>query len=132
VTRQELEQIRSLTKEIKLIQDDLDNLPFVPSTVKGSMPEFPYIEQHYKIIGPDKKKGERLKAKMERKLDELQDKLLELETWLDTVPDSEIRTILRMRYRNGLKDPQIATELGYSRSAISMKVKRFFDELNCD
>lgn len=129
LTKQELEQLKSLKQEAKQLQEELQNLPFVPASVKGSLPEFPYIETTFKVFGVDEKKGKRVKERLDRVLDEIQDRILIMEEWLETVPDSEIRTILRLKYRDGMKDRQIGEELGYSRQAIAMKIKRFFVSL---
>lgn len=126
MTKQELEQLKSLKQEVKQLQEELQNLPFVPASVKGSMPEFPYIETTFKVSGIDEKKGKQVKEKLDAVLDEIQDRVLIMEEWLDTVEDSEIRTILRMKYRNGMKDKEIAAELGYDKSTISKKLSRFF------
>jgi thiamine biosynthesis lipoprotein ApbE len=127
LTRVELEQLKSLKQEAKQLQEELNNLPFVPASVKGSMAEFPYIETTFKVSGIDEKKGKQVKEKLDRVLDEIQDQILIMEEWLESVEDSEIRTILRMKYRNGMKNKEIAAELGYSKSAITMKMSRFFE-----
>lgn len=126
MTRQELEQLKALKREARQLQDELDNLPFVPSSVKGSMAEFPYIEQTFKIFGVDEKKGKRIRERLERVLNEIQDRILIMEEWLETVDDSEMRTILRMKYRDGMRDVKIAAELGYDRSTISWKLRKFW------
>ena len=126
MTRQELEQLKSLKQEAKQLQEELDNLPLVPATVKGSMPEFPYIEQHFKILGVDEVKGKEVRAKLDWVLRDIQGRILLMEQWLETVPDSEMRTILRLKYRNGLTNDKIGRELGYSKSAISKKMTGFF------
>jgi thiamine biosynthesis lipoprotein ApbE len=129
LTRVELEQLKSLKQEAKQLQEELNNLPFVPASVKGSMVEFPYIETTFKVSGIDEKKGKQVKEKLDRVLDEIQDQILSMEEWLESVEDSEIRTILRMKYRNGMKDKEIAADLGYTRQAIGAKLKRFFEKI---
>lgn len=128
MTKEQLEQIKGLKSEIKCIQDDLRNLPMIKDSVTGSMVEHPYIKRTMVITGIDESKGERLRKRLERRLGDLQEMLLEMEDWLDTVPDAEMRAILRLKFRNGMKDREIADELGYSRAGIAMKIKRFFDE----
>ncbi len=126
--KDKLSQIKSLKIEIKAIQDDLRNLPMTKDSVTGSMVEHPYIKRTMVITGLDEDKGKKLRRRLEKRLDELQDTLFEMEDFLDTVPDAEMRSILRLKYRNGLKDREIADELGYSRAGVSWKVKRFFDK----
>ena len=124
-TKADLEQIKSLKKEIESIQDELHNLPMTFDTVEGCTPER-WDKHVITIKGKNLKRGIRLKAKLEITLDELEEKLEEMESWLGTLPDSEIRTILRLRYRNGLTQEQIGEELGYSRRTITRKLRDFW------
>ena len=123
--KDDLEQIKSLKKEVESIQNELHNLPMTFDTVEGCTPER-WDKHVITIRGKNVKRGIRLKAKLEITLDELEEKLTEMEDWLDTLPDSEIRTILRLKYRNGLTNDKIGRELGYSKSAISKKLTSFF------
>lgn len=72
------------------------------------------------------KTRERLYNGYVRKLIEIQESIEELEKFLDTLEDPELRTILRLTCINGFTQEEIAEELGYSRSAVAMKIKRFF------
>jgi DNA-directed RNA polymerase specialized sigma24 family protein len=128
LTKEELEQLKSLKQEVKQLQDEIRNMPLTTDSVKGSMAEFPYTYHSIKIEGIDQSTAKRLRNKLERKLKELQESILEMEIWLDTVNDSETRTILRLTYRNGLTQEEIGAEMGYSRSAVEMKIKRFFEK----
>lgn len=115
-----------MKQEAKQLEEELRNLPFVPATVKGSMIDFPYIERTIKGLGVDEKQGRRVKVKLDATLDRIQNQILIMEAYLDTVDDPEMRAILRMKYRNGMKDRQIAEELGYDRSTVSAKQRRFW------
>ncbi len=128
MTKQDLEQLRALKTEIRLLDEELHSLPMTTDSVTGSMPEHPYISHTIKIKGLDMELHDSLQKRLERKLVVLQGRLKAMEDWLDTVEDSEMRTILRLHYRNGLKHEVIANELGYSRHAITMKIKRFFEK----
>lgn len=129
MTKDDLEQIKGLKSEIKAIQDDLHNLPITKDSVTGSMVDFPYIQRTVVISGLDEDKGKKLRKRLEKKLDELQDMLLEMENWLDTIPDSEIRAILRLKYRNGMTNKQIGDELGYDQSSISKKINNLLSKM---
>ena len=126
MTKEELEQLQYLKLEVKQLQEELKSGPPTTDSVKGSMDEFPYIEQTIKIFGADESKAGKLRKKLEKKLKKLQDMISDMEEWLDTIPDSETRLILRLTYRNGLKQEQIADELGYVQSAISKKMTAFW------
>lgn len=132
MTRDELAKIRILKAKIKSIRDELDNAPlgdvFVGDTYKDYSSGQGVVKAVYGY-GLSKKaynRQEALKKALSAKLAELQDRLAEMEDWLDSLEDEEIETILRMKYRNGLKDWQIAEELGYERSTVTYKLIKFF------
>ena len=134
MTRNELAKIRILKVQIKSIQDELNGIPFSENYTYTSDTYKDYRSGQgvVKVVsgyGLSKKayaRQQRLKGQLIEKLDELQDRLKDVERWLDNVEDEEMAAILRLKYRNGLKDWEIGEELGYSRQAIGMKLKKFF------
>ena len=56
----------------------------------------------------------------------LQAKIIDAERFIETQTDSELRTILRSYYINGLSQEEIGKLLGYDRSTITKKLKRFW------
>lgn len=129
MNKTELEQLQYLKLEVKQLQEELRSGPPTMDSVKGSMDEFPYTEQTIKIYGADESKAKKLRAKLERKLKELQDMIFDMEEWLDTIPDSEMRVILRLTYRNGLTQAKIAEELDCTERTIIRKIKSFFQNV---
>lgn len=128
MNEKDLEQLGKLMKEAELLQRELNNLPTTKDSVRGYSPDFPYTERTIIISGIDEQRGKKLQRKLQRKLEQIQDKVEEMEEWLDSVEDPEIRTILRMMYRNNLNQKQIGEELGYDRSTVSKKLKKFWGE----
>lgn len=126
MTKKDLEQLCALPLEIKAIQDNLENLPVIADSVTGSRPCIPFDKHTITIKGINAKRATKLKVKLSLKLDELQDKVEHMEDWLETIEDSEMRTILRLRYRNGLTQAQIAAKLGYSREGVARKLRVFW------
>jgi DNA-directed RNA polymerase specialized sigma subunit len=127
LNKEQLEQLQYLKLEVKHLQEELKSGPPTTDSVKGSMDEFPYIEHTIKIYGADESRARKLRAKLEKKLKKLQDLIAEMEEWLDTVDESEMRTILRLTYRNGLTQSEIGAEIGYDRSVVSRKLKVFWE-----
>lgn len=115
MTKDRLNQIRYLKNEIKLLQKEYREMetPMVADCVTGSRTSIPYDKHAITITGIDYGKIRRAKRKIERKISELMDELDELECYIDTIGDSEIRQIIRLRYRNGLSWQQIAFEIGH-------------------
>lgn len=124
-----LENLAVLKKEIQLLEEELQRIPVVSDSVRGSMPEFPYVEVVVPISGIDDSDSASIRKKIEEKTRKLKRELLEVEDWLDTIPDSEARTILRAYYRQGMSQEQIAATLGYNRSSISKKIKNYLEKI---
>lgn len=128
MTKQDLEQLRALPAEIKAIQDSINNLPVVTDSVTGSRPHIPYDKHTITIEGIDAKRVRILRRRLKLKCEELQDRIEEMEGWLDGIEDSVDRSILRLYYRNELKLKQIGAELGYTESTISKRLKKIFEK----
>ncbi len=128
MTKERLEQLKYIEKALKSVKADIQKLnrQIANSTgrnyadkVKCSMSEFPYIETHCQISGVDYSAYNRLKEKLERKEAELQERLSELEDWLEGIEDEKLYLIFRLKYRNGMTYGQIGTEIGYHRTRVS-------------
>lgn len=126
MTRDRLERLNIIKAEIRAIKKDLADASVVSDTVKGSLPEHPWTSHPIKIEGMGFSTQTRLAKRLNQKLQELQEELLYLEEFLDTVPDDKMRTILRLKFRNGLTDRQIGAEIGYSRQRVGQLISEFF------
>lgn len=131
MTENELREMKKLIQEARQLQRESNNLPTTKDSVKGSAEGYPYTEHTVLIYGVDEKRGKRIRRKLKRKLEEIQEKVEEMEEWLNGIDDPEIRMILRMMYRNAMTQKQIGDELGYDRSVISRKVKKFWEKESC-
>ena len=127
VTRKEMEQIISLRHEIKAIEASMKS------------PKSTYVSVFYK----DYRSGKGV-PKSRQELDEGEEqlrilrgnlticrrklikRLAKAEKFIESIEDSEIRTILRMYYINGNSQQEIADELHYTQSAISTKLRVFW------
>lgn len=125
--KERLSNIKAIKLEIKDIQNRIDHLPMTKDLVRGSLSEHPYTAVGISIIGVDEDAAAKLRRKLERKCSQLQDEIAELEVFLDGIDDPEMRLILRLLYVDGLSQEQIGSELGYTQSVISRKLKRFWE-----
>ena len=137
MTKERLEELRFIEKSIKMIQYDIKKLnedmnevtgKIYTDVVRGSTSEHPYIERHFQIEGVDYLSYERLKKKMQAKEWELQDKLAELEEWLEGIDDAKLYLIFRLKYRNGMTNEQIGEEVGYTAGRISQMIHKYLQE----
>lgn len=126
LTRKELEQLKFLKNEVRLLEQECmtAKTPMIADTVVGCTPS--RIDKHVITIrGIDYAKIDRINRRLDRKIAELQDEMDRLNDYIDSIPDSEMRQIIQLRYRNGLGWQQIAHELGYDRTTVAKKHNTF-------
>lgn len=127
MNKEKLSQLHHLKNEIELLQKQLDNMDYsiVSDSVKGSSISFPYVKHTIIITGADveeyERKMDRLKRQLARRLDELMDIVDEINEYIRTIDDSEMRQILSLRYVNNLTWQQIAHHLGYQDESVPRK-----------
>jgi len=125
MNKNQLRQLRHLKSEIRLLKQQIDNLEseIVTDRVRGSDVEHPYIEKTYIIRGLayDRRKIKRLKEKLQRRVDDLIDLVVEINEYIETIDDSLIRQIITLRYVNGLTWDQVAAHIGGGNTADSLR-----------
>lgn len=127
MTRKEMEQCISLRYEIKAIEDSMKS------------PKSTYVVVFYKDYrtgkGIPKAKQEvdngesEMKALRKQLLSRrrrLMKTLQVAESFIETIDDSEMRTILRMYYINGDSQKDIGESMHYTQTAISAKIRTFW------
>lgn len=128
MTIAELKQYRSLCAEIKAIEDELKGSYVGDSVTSAS--GFPYSKHTVHIEGYEPSGGT---AAMLARLSELKVRKGEMEEFVRSIKDREIKLILSWRYINGKKAPSwqaIAMRLGYrSEHTPINKLKNYFS--NC-
>lgn len=125
--RKDLEQLRALKKEIESLECDL--LKPKPTLVSIFYKDYSTGKGVPKSdVGFDEGEEEasRLLRILKRKHKELEEKAADIEDWIEHVEDSEMRTIIRYYYRDGLSQKEIAEKLGYERSTVAHKLKDFW------
>lgn len=132
MTEKELKDYRKLCREVddlrqRIGKEKSREIPVVSGKVKGSMREFPYIETH---IGVELYEPEAMEASAERirryqaKLLEAERKKLEIEQFVEEIPDPELRMIFRLRFLDGMKQVAIARKLNMTQSNVSKLISK--------
>lgn len=128
MTKQEMEELISIKQEINAIEMSLCapkstyTFAFYKDYKTGH--PIPKIETGYDDGTIDK---EQLIKKLITAKKKLQSKIIEAEEFIAEQNESELRTILRSYYINGLSQEEIGKLLGYDRSTITKKIKRFWE-----
>jgi archaellum component FlaC len=123
----QLKQLKYLKNEIEILKKQIEDLDYTitADSVKGSNPYFPYEERNFTITGINygehNKKTQRLKRKLNRKVEELIDLVEETYEYIDNIDDSLIRQIITLRYVNGLAWEQVAASIGGNNTADSVR-----------
>lgn len=127
--KKQLESLRMLYIEVDELAGDIISLKpkVVIDSVTGCTPE--RTDKHViPIKGIDMEEYIRLEKKATEKTKILVERINAMEEWLDHISDSEMRIILRMRYRQGKSWEEIGFVLGYDRRTIARKCEAFLSD----
>lgn len=125
-----LKKLRALIKEAEHLQSEYNDLICFPKEpVCDSYKDYRTGYPHTKSMeGYGDSDYIDIRQRLYEKHRKIQKEIAFLESWLDSISDPEMRDILRLLYINGLTQEEIAAELGYTRSTIAMKLKRFWNQ----
>ncbi len=121
--KHQLEHLNCIKAEIKVLTREVENFP------QGIVSDYCYTYPNgQKRVTPIVGLADcrHIKKRLDLKLKALEEELEAIEDYLETVEDTEMRAILRLKYRNGMTHTQIGQELGYDQSVISKRIKRHF------
>jgi len=115
----DLKQHRKLQKEVETLIKRMENLQYSPGnivsdTVIGSSKRKPYQEHVITVTGADQRarlKKEQLKSILEERKTRLENSILEVERFINTVTCSDIRRIIDLHIRQGLSWNATATKI---------------------
>ncbi|MCX4317776.1 MAG: hypothetical protein OSJ52_14260 [Lachnospiraceae bacterium] len=135
MTEKELKDYRKLCREVDDLRQRLEKeknreIPVVSGKVRGSMREFPYIETH---VGVELYEPEAMEVSLERirryqtKLLEVERKKLEIEQFVEEIPDPELRLIFRLRFLDGMRLADIGDRLAMDRSWIGKRIRKYLE-----
>ena len=116
--REKLEQYRALVVEVRNLEQRISDMQTQEVSscdiVKMSSPEFPFTEHSSKVIGHaiDKTTLQKVVGIYKDRIEKAMAMLLEVETFISSVEDSEMRELLRLRYVEGLPWWKIPMRLG--------------------
>lgn len=130
---EELKQYQNIKKEIKLLDEEIKKeerrkIPTVFGTIQESMHDFPYIQKRTVVemyepkLSDEKNKLIRMRQKKKQELEYV---AYQIESYINEVPDSEMRMILRLRYIDGLTQSKIARRINIDQSCVSRKISNY-------
>ena len=127
------DEIIDMRAEIKLLKKRLENAKD-PGLVADYAKDYTKgFERIISIVGfplPDKAKGEKILGIIKKRLDELENKIVEAEEFINAIPESRVRTLLTLKYIEGLSWDDAAKNV-YKKmtgSAARKQVMRYFEK----
>lgn len=136
--KEKLKQYIPLKKELKMLDKKLDklyvrqeNIPEVLGKVTGSSSDFPYTEVRTTVKMSEPKENDAIKRLIrikEKRKEEVNKLLVEIEEFIAEIPDSITRQIFELTYIDGKKQREVATTVRYSRSRVSQIINRYLKD----
>lgn len=136
--KEKLKQYIPLKKELKMLDKKLEklyarqeNIPEVLGKVTGSSLDFPYTEVRTTVKMSEPKENDainRLIRIKEKRKEEVNKLLVEIEEFIAEIPDSITRQIFELTYIDGKKQREVATTVRYSRSRVSQIINKYLKD----
>lgn len=127
MTRSRLEEYKSKKDEIKELQHKLEHLGEDDGLI-GNDTIFDYrtgYPRPQSVVGYDYLKERHLKNKWQYHLDKLTADCMEVELWIEEIPDSITRRIFRLCFIDGLSQNKVGGIVHLSQASISEKISNF-------
>ena len=120
VTPKDITEYSDLTAEIKELEKEIARKEHevLTDVVSGSSPDDPYTQHSISVHGVSG--ADRLRARLKRRAAELDERRAEIEAFVDGLPRSSQRRIVRMRME-GASWREISGKMGYRYSEDSIK-----------
>lgn len=125
--RQQLERYRSQKEEIRELRYKLEHLGEGDGLI-GNSTIFDYSTGYPRpqaVVGYDYNKERRLRAQYSTRLAKLRYDCEETEQWIESISDSQMRRIFRMRFLEGMILEQIGKKMHVDKSTVSRKIENF-------
>lgn len=127
MTKNRLEEYRSKKAEIAELQYKLDHLGEGNSLI-GNDVIMDYrrgYPQPQSVVGYDYDRERRLRDTYQKRIEKLKEDCMEVELWIERIPDSLTRRIFRMRFVDGMTQKRIAKKVHIDQSRVSRKILDF-------
>lgn len=121
--KKQLEHLNCTKAEIRFLTKEIEGWP--EGIVTDYYYDYPNGQKRVRpLIGVADCAG--IKRRLDQVLADLNREVQQMEDFLANIDDTELRAILRLKYRNGLTHEQIGQELGYEKSTITKKVNEYW------
>lgn len=106
-------------------------IPVVTGKVKGSMEGFPYIERHFSVQMEEPVEAavcvKRIQ-KYQSELVQVENKMKQIEDFIDTILDSQIKEIFIYRFLDGMTAAEVGKQVGYTHGRVSQIISEYLKD----
>jgi len=142
ITKKQLSEYIYLAQAIERTKKSIEYLENNPpqkhyGKVYGSSKEFPYLKRSFYVSGyngpeADKwlRKRQELHMRLEKQLSELEKLRIEIEEFIQNIPDLSTRLIFTYTYIDGMTQEEVAKKLHMEQSTISKRISKYLEIVN--
>lgn len=130
MTKEEMKELGILSRQIKLLQKEIDQTQRESKIVGVYYKDYRSGKGKARTSYEENNAEERiniLRGSLINYKRELLQRLIQAEHFIGSLEDPQIRTILRMYYINGNSQQEIAKELNYKQATISNMILSFWE-----
>lgn len=115
----------------KILDEQMKEIPTVLGKVKGSSPNFPYIEQRFTVMMDEPEEAGKQIERIKRwslEIEQAEKEVDEVEQFISAIEDTRDKEVLSLRYIEGKKAIEVAGIVGYTKGRISQIVKKYLKD----
>lgn len=115
----------------KIEEEKQREIPVVRGKVKGSSPDFPYIEQGFNVYMNEPEEADRQYKRIRRLEEEISRAEREnekIEQFINEISDVKDREIFQCRYLDGMKANEVGEVVGYTKGRVSQIIKKYLKD----
>lgn len=120
-------ELALLDQQLDRLRDRLEEVEEVSGKVSKSSDDWPYIEEHVTVRMAEPRAAAKIKDKIrvkESRRQTVQLEVLEVESFIESLPEGIERQILEMVYLEGMSQGEAAEMIGYTQGRIAQIIKR--------
>lgn len=115
----------------KIEDEKMREVPVVKGKVRGSAPEFPYIEQRFTVEMEEPVEADQRYRRIRQWKQEMaraEQENAEIEQFISGIQDIKDREIFQYRYIDGMKAKEVGDIVGYSHGRVFQIVKKYLKD----
>lgn len=112
----------------KIENEKYRDIPVIKGKVKGSSPEFPYVEQRFTVQMDDPAEHDKAVRRIrqwEKEIKLAERDMESVERFVSDIADVRDREILTYRYIDGMKSVDVAEKVGYTKGRVSQIIAKY-------